>query len=67
MLRPAAIASTLRNPTSPMPSFAGLAKNKPKKFSDLVQFLVDAPVAPGSGVCFRTPDDRGNAGDPPGA
>src|SRR5277367_92734 len=26
ILRPAAIASTLRNPTSPMPSFAGLAK-----------------------------------------
>jgi menaquinol-cytochrome c reductase cytochrome b/c subunit len=38
-LRPAAIASTLRNPTAPMPSFAGLAKNDPKKFQDLVTFL----------------------------
>ena len=27
--RPQAIASTLRNPTAPMPSFAGLAKNNP--------------------------------------
>jgi ubiquinol-cytochrome c reductase cytochrome b subunit/menaquinol-cytochrome c reductase cytochrome b/c subunit len=34
-----AIASTLKNPTAPMPSFAGLAKTSPKKFSDLVQFL----------------------------
>src|ERR1700722_832217 len=39
ILRPAAIAPTLRNPTSPMPSFAGLAKAEPQKFSDLVQFL----------------------------
>ena len=39
LLRPAAIASTLRNPTSPMPSFAGLATSYPDKFSDLVQFL----------------------------
>ena len=38
-LRPAAIAATLRNPTAPMPSFAGLANKSPKKFSDLVQFL----------------------------
>jgi menaquinol-cytochrome c reductase cytochrome b/c subunit len=38
-LRPAAIAATLRNPTAPMPSFAGLANQSPKKFSDLVQFL----------------------------
>jgi ubiquinol-cytochrome c reductase cytochrome b subunit/menaquinol-cytochrome c reductase cytochrome b/c subunit len=38
-LRPAAIAATLRNPTAPMPSFAGLAKQSPKKFSDLIQFL----------------------------
>jgi menaquinol-cytochrome c reductase cytochrome b/c subunit len=35
----AAIASTLRNPTPPMPSFAGLAKNQPQKFQDLVKFL----------------------------
>jgi menaquinol-cytochrome c reductase cytochrome b/c subunit len=39
MLRPAAIASTLRNPTAPMPSFAGLADSSPKKFNDLVTFL----------------------------
>jgi ubiquinol-cytochrome c reductase cytochrome b subunit/menaquinol-cytochrome c reductase cytochrome b/c subunit len=34
-----AIASTLKNPTAPMPSFAGLAKTSPKKFADLVSFL----------------------------
>jgi menaquinol-cytochrome c reductase cytochrome b/c subunit len=39
ILRPGAIASTLRNPTSPMPSFQGLANTQPQKFSDLVQFL----------------------------
>jgi menaquinol-cytochrome c reductase cytochrome b/c subunit len=33
------IASTLENPTAPMPSFAGLAKSSPKKFSNLVYFL----------------------------
>jgi ubiquinol-cytochrome c reductase cytochrome b subunit/menaquinol-cytochrome c reductase cytochrome b/c subunit len=38
-LRPAAIASTLRNPTAPMPSFAGLAKQYPQKFQNLVSFL----------------------------
>ena len=38
-LRPGAIASTLRNPTSPMPSFEQLATENPKKFSNLVQFL----------------------------
>ena len=38
-LRPNAIASTLRNPTAPMPSFAGLAKQYPHKFNDLVSFL----------------------------
>jgi ubiquinol-cytochrome c reductase cytochrome b subunit/menaquinol-cytochrome c reductase cytochrome b/c subunit len=39
-LVPAAqIASTLRNPTAPMPSFAGLAQNNPQKFKDLVAFL----------------------------
>jgi ubiquinol-cytochrome c reductase cytochrome b subunit/menaquinol-cytochrome c reductase cytochrome b/c subunit len=35
----AAIAQTLQNPTAPMPSFSGLAKTSPKKFTDLVQFL----------------------------
>jgi menaquinol-cytochrome c reductase cytochrome b/c subunit len=34
-----AIAQTLQNPTAPMPSFAGLAKNSPKKFAALVTFL----------------------------
>jgi menaquinol-cytochrome c reductase cytochrome b/c subunit len=38
-LRPAAIASTLRNPTAPMPSFKGLAQQSPQKFQDLVNFL----------------------------
>ncbi len=37
----AAIASTLKNPTAPMPSFAGLAKSSPKKFEDMVSFLSD--------------------------
>jgi len=35
----AAIASTLKNPTAPMPSFAALAKTSPKKFAELVTFL----------------------------
>ncbi len=39
ILRPNGIASTLRNPTAPMPSFASLAKTSPKKFNDLVGFL----------------------------
>jgi menaquinol-cytochrome c reductase cytochrome b/c subunit len=39
ILRPAAIASTLRNPTAPMPSFASLAKQDPQKFQNLVNFL----------------------------
>ena len=39
MLRPQAIASTLRNPTAPMPSFAELAKTSPKQFNNLVNFL----------------------------
>jgi ubiquinol-cytochrome c reductase cytochrome b subunit/menaquinol-cytochrome c reductase cytochrome b/c subunit len=39
ILRPQAIASTLRNPTSPMPSFESLAKQYPQKFNDLVNFL----------------------------
>ena len=38
-LRPNAIASTLRNPNAPMPSFASVAKSSPGKFNDLVQFL----------------------------
>jgi menaquinol-cytochrome c reductase cytochrome b/c subunit len=38
-LPPAAIASTLRNPTAPMPSFKGLAQNSPQKFQNLVNFL----------------------------
>jgi len=38
-LPPAAIAQTLRNPTAPMPSFAGLANQNPKKFQNLVTFL----------------------------
>jgi menaquinol-cytochrome c reductase cytochrome b/c subunit len=38
-LPPAAIASTLRNPTAPMPSFKGLAQNQPQKFQNLVSFL----------------------------
>ena len=39
ILRPQAIASTLRNPTAPMPSFAGLAQQSPQKFNALVTFL----------------------------
>ena len=35
----AAIASTLRNPTPPMPSFRGLAAQSPQKFQNLVNFL----------------------------
>jgi quinol---cytochrome c reductase cytochrome c subunit, bacillus type len=35
----AAIASTLRNPTSPMPSFQSLAQQSPQKFNNLVGFL----------------------------
>jgi ubiquinol-cytochrome c reductase cytochrome b subunit/menaquinol-cytochrome c reductase cytochrome b/c subunit len=39
LLRPGAIAATLRNPTAPMPSFKGLAQQSPKKFQNLVDFL----------------------------
>jgi len=39
ILRPGAIASTLQNPTAPMPSFKGLATTTPKKFQELVKFL----------------------------
>jgi len=34
-----AIAATLRNPTSPMPSFAHMAQSNPQQFKDLVSFL----------------------------
>jgi ubiquinol-cytochrome c reductase cytochrome b subunit/menaquinol-cytochrome c reductase cytochrome b/c subunit len=40
-LRPAAIASTLRNPTAPMPSFQSLAQQDPQKFNNLVNFLAE--------------------------
>jgi ubiquinol-cytochrome c reductase cytochrome b subunit/menaquinol-cytochrome c reductase cytochrome b/c subunit len=40
-LRPAAIASTLRNPTAPMPSFKSLAQASPQKFNNLVSFLAE--------------------------
>lgn len=40
-LLPAAIASTLRNPNAPMPSFAGLAQQYPQKFQNLVNFLAE--------------------------
>jgi len=39
ILRPGAIASTLLDPTAPMPSFESVAKQSPQKFVDLVQFL----------------------------
>ncbi len=38
-LLPGAIASTLRNPTAPMPSFKSLATQYPTKFQNLVNFL----------------------------
>jgi menaquinol-cytochrome c reductase cytochrome b/c subunit len=38
-LPPGAIASTLRNPTPPMPSFKGLSQTSPQKFNNLVGFL----------------------------
>jgi len=38
-LPPGAIASTLRNPTAPMPSFKSLAQQDPQKFNNLVGFL----------------------------
>jgi ubiquinol-cytochrome c reductase cytochrome b subunit/menaquinol-cytochrome c reductase cytochrome b/c subunit len=40
-LKPAAIASTLKNPTPPMPSFRSIAQQYPTKFKDLVTFLSD--------------------------
>jgi menaquinol-cytochrome c reductase cytochrome b/c subunit len=39
ILRPQAIAQTLRNPTAPMPSFASMAQQNPQKFNNLVNFL----------------------------
>jgi menaquinol-cytochrome c reductase cytochrome b/c subunit len=41
ILRPAAIASTLRNPTAPMPSFKDLSTQNPVKFQNLVNFLAE--------------------------
>ena len=41
ILRPGAIASTIKNPTAPMPSFASLAQTSPKKFQEMVNFLAD--------------------------
>jgi menaquinol-cytochrome c reductase cytochrome b/c subunit len=38
-MRPASIASTLRNPTAPMPSFKSLGEQYPQKFNNLVNFL----------------------------
>ncbi|MFL5831533.1 MAG: c-type cytochrome [Solirubrobacteraceae bacterium] len=40
-LRPAAIASTLINPTAPMPSFKQLSQQNPQKFNNLVNFLAE--------------------------
>jgi ubiquinol-cytochrome c reductase cytochrome b subunit/menaquinol-cytochrome c reductase cytochrome b/c subunit len=40
-LAPAAIASTLRNPTAPMPSFKSLGQQSPQKFQNLVNFLAE--------------------------
>jgi menaquinol-cytochrome c reductase cytochrome b/c subunit len=40
-LRPAALASTLVNPTAPMPSFKGLSQQYPQKFQNLVNFLAE--------------------------
>ncbi|MDA8067542.1 MAG: c-type cytochrome [Actinomycetota bacterium] len=39
ILRPGAIASTLKDPIAPMPSFASLAQHSPKEFKQLVEFL----------------------------
>jgi ubiquinol-cytochrome c reductase cytochrome b subunit/menaquinol-cytochrome c reductase cytochrome b/c subunit len=40
-LRPAAIASTLINPTAPMPSFKQLSQQNPQQFNNLVNFLAE--------------------------
>jgi ubiquinol-cytochrome c reductase cytochrome b subunit/menaquinol-cytochrome c reductase cytochrome b/c subunit len=42
-LKAAAIASTLVNPTAPMPSFKSLAQTQPEKFRNLVGFLSELP------------------------
>jgi menaquinol-cytochrome c reductase cytochrome b/c subunit len=41
ILRPDAIASTLRNPDAPMPSYLTLAQQSPQKFQSLVHFLAE--------------------------
>jgi len=41
VLTPAALASTLKNPQPPMPSFNSLSQQYPTKFRDLVAFLSD--------------------------
>ena len=41
VLKPSAIASTLEDPTPPMPSFKDIEQQYPKKFADLVAFLSD--------------------------
>ncbi|HEY2162113.1 MAG TPA: c-type cytochrome [Solirubrobacteraceae bacterium] len=41
VLKPDAIASTLENPTPPMPSFRNIAQQNPAKFKDLIAFLSD--------------------------
>jgi menaquinol-cytochrome c reductase cytochrome b/c subunit len=41
ILRPGAIADTLRNPTPPMPSFKHLEQTNPAKFNALVNFLAE--------------------------
>jgi menaquinol-cytochrome c reductase cytochrome b/c subunit len=40
-LAPSALASTLKNPTPPMPSYSNIAQQNPTKFKDLVAFLSD--------------------------
>ncbi|MBO0767208.1 MAG: c-type cytochrome [Solirubrobacterales bacterium] len=38
-LSPAKLSTAMKNPTAPMPSFAGMAKSEPRKFRQLVFFL----------------------------
>ncbi len=40
-----AIARTLINPTSPMPSFTSLQKSTPEQFNEMVYFRLAAQVA----------------------
>ena len=56
ILLPGAIASTLRNPTAPMPSFKSLAVQYPEKFQNLVGFLSSSSKRLPSG------DDRERTG-----